>query len=85
MDVSSRSVAGCSAANSIRGMGCGDVRDVDPRVLEAMAIEDFAAGASHERVWLLRGKLLANFPHGVFPRRPVPRIAPGPEIRLGAL
>ena len=61
------------------------MRDVDQRVLEAMAIEDFAAGASHERVGLLRGKLLASFPHGVFPRRPVPLIAPCLKIDLGSL
>ena len=57
-----------------------NVRDVDQRIFEAMAIEDFAAGASHEGVGPLRGKLLASFPHGVFLRRPVPRIAPGLKI-----
>jgi hypothetical protein len=53
-------------------------------VLKPMAIEDLAAGASHKGAGFLRRQFLAGCPHGIFPRGPIPLIAPRLEISLGS-
>jgi hypothetical protein len=61
------------------------VGDVDQGVFEQVAVERFAAGASHQRTWFLRWHLLAAFPHRIFVLGPVALIAPRPKIGFGAV
>ena len=56
---------------------------MDQRVRKPVTVEDFAAAARHQGTWLLRGQPLARFPHRIFPRRPIPLIAPSLKIGLG--
>jgi hypothetical protein len=60
-----------SAENPVRLVGRSGMGNVDHRVLKAVAIEDLAAGARHQRVRPLRRQPLASFPHRIFPRVPI--------------
>jgi hypothetical protein len=60
------------------------VGHMDHRVLEAVTVEGLAAGALHQRTRSLRRKLLAGFPHRVFPRGPVAIVAPLLEISFSS-
>src|SRR5216683_7089242 len=82
-----------AASGSLNGLGSanftgfvlgGDVRDVDQRILEAVAIKHLAAGTAHHRAGLLRRQPLAGCPHGIFPRGPISLIAPRLEVSLGS-
>jgi hypothetical protein len=53
-------------------MGIGDVRNVDQRAFQLVAVKGFAARAVHQRTRELRRQFLAARPHRVFPRSPVP-------------
>jgi hypothetical protein len=64
-------------------LGC-DVRDVDQGILEAMAIEDLAAGASHQGVRFLRQKFLASLPHRIFSSGPILLVTPRLKVSLGS-
>ena len=50
-----------------------------------MAVKRLAAGAGHQRVWLLGRQPLAALPHGIFLFRPLLLVTPGLEIGLGPL
>src|SRR6266851_1234375 len=82
-----------AASGSLNGLGSanftgfvlgGDVRDVDQRILEAVAIKHLAAVTAHHRAGLLRRQPLAGCPHGIFPRGPISLIAPRLEVSLGS-
>jgi hypothetical protein len=64
-------------------LGC-EVGNVDQALLEPVAVEGFAAGASHHAVRLPRRQLFAGLPQGIFLCRPVALISPFLKIRLGA-
>jgi hypothetical protein len=64
-------------------LGC-DVRDMDQGILEAMAIEDLAAGASHQGVRFLRRQFLASIPHRIFSSGPILLVTPSLKISLGS-
>jgi len=61
-----------------------DVRGVDQVVLQTATIKHLAAGTAHHRIGRLGRQLFPTFPHRVFPRGPVARLAPSLKIGLGA-
>jgi hypothetical protein len=56
----------------------------DQGILEAMAIEDLAAGASHQGVGLLRRQFLASLPHRIFSSGPILFVTSRLKISLGS-
>jgi hypothetical protein len=56
----------------------------DQGILEAMAIEDLAAGASHQGVGLLRRQFLASLPHRIFSSGPILFVTPRLKVSLGS-
>jgi hypothetical protein len=58
---------------------------MDHRILEPVAVEHLAAGAGHQRAWLLRRHPLAALPHAIFLFRPLLLVTPGLEVGLSAL
>src|SRR5229473_7974584 len=81
-----------AASGSLNGLGSanftgfvldGDVGDVDQGILEAVAVEGFAAGALHQRTRFLRRKPLTGLPHRIFSRGPISLVTPGLKICFG--
>src|SRR5713101_9472638 len=61
----------------------GYVGHMDHGILEAVAVEGFAAGALHQRTRFLRRKPLTGLPHRIFSRGPISLVTPGLKICFG--
>jgi len=64
-------------------MGCAEMWNVDQALLEPVAVEGFAAGASHHAVRPLRRQPFAGVPQRIFPRGPIALISPFLKIGVG--
>src|ERR1700675_4414691 len=81
--VASGSLNGLGSANVTGFVLGGDVGDVDQGILEAVAVEGFAAGALHQRTRFLRRKPLTGLPHRIFSRGPISLVTQGLKICFG--
>ena len=70
------SAKGRSVANFMGSLRFGYVGHMDHGMFETVAVEGFAAWTFHQGTRLLRRKLLTGFPHRIFPRCPIPLVAP---------
>src|ERR1700730_16531069 len=74
---------GLGSANFTGFVLDGDVGDVDQGILEAVAVEGFAAGALPQRTRFLRRKPLTGLAHRIFSRGPISLVTPGLKFCFG--